>query len=48
MFAWLKQANRVRALVMFDVRKERDWRIQSSTATLRQMQTAARTAVRTV
>lgn len=48
MFGWLKQASRVRALVMFDVRKERDWRIQSSAATLKQMQTAARSAPRTI
>lgn len=48
MFDWLKQAPRVRALVMFDVRKERDWRIQASAGTLEQMQTAARAATRSV
>jgi hypothetical protein len=48
MFAWLAKARAVRALVMFDVRKERDWRVQASAATLRLMQSAARAAVRTV
>lgn len=48
MLTWLEHAGRVRALVMFDVRKERDWRVQSSPATLRLMQAEARTAVTTV
>jgi mannan endo-1,4-beta-mannosidase len=37
MFSWLSGADHVRALVMFNVRKERDWRIQSSQAALRTM-----------
>ena len=48
MFTWLEHARAVRALVMFDVRKERDWRVQDSPATLQLMRSAARVALRTV
>jgi hypothetical protein len=44
MFSWLGGATHVRALIMFNVHKERDWRIQSSPAALQIMQSRARTA----
>jgi len=44
MFSWLRGATHVQALVMFNVRKERDWRIQSSPTALRVMRSEARTA----
>ena len=48
MFSWLRGAHAVRALVMFDVRKERDWRVQASPATFQLMQTEARAAARSI
>jgi mannan endo-1,4-beta-mannosidase len=44
MFSWLGGATHVRALVMFNVRKERDWRIQASPTALQVMRSEARTS----
>jgi mannan endo-1,4-beta-mannosidase len=44
MFSWLSGADHVQALVMFNVRKERDWRVQSSPAALHVMRLQARSA----
>jgi hypothetical protein len=49
MLSWLgSTGTRVRALVMFDTRKERDWRIESSGATLNVMRPVAAAAPKTV
>ncbi len=45
MFSYLARADHITALVMFDVGKERDWRIESDSATLSTMRAAARSAV---
>jgi len=44
MFSWLGSATHVQALVMFNVRKERDWRIQASPTALQVMRFEARTS----
>jgi hypothetical protein len=39
---WLQSATRIRALVMFDVRKERDWRIESAPGAVSVMSSLAK------
>lgn len=44
MLTFVRSATHIRALVMFNVRKERDWRLQSTPGVLAAIRSAARTA----